>query len=254
MNPADCLHPASRGLPEGGAVRGKPSRLCLPGLKGTTVRVRNLALWLSIAAHVVVFSVLCCAKLSTVLPAPPPLVEVEFVEIPGPKGGGGSPQPVAARPQPAAPLPQPRTVALPDPAAPPASGAASVSVQSAAMGGSGGGSGGGQGTGSGTSVGSGTGQGGIAVDRMPVPVRQIKPRYPMSARRMGQSGQVLLRLFVDQEGAVREVNVVRAEPAGVFEDAAVEAVRRWQFTPAVSRGAAVGMWMTLPVRFALDER
>jgi protein TonB len=103
-------------------------------------------------------------------------------------------------------------------------------------------------------VGSGTGQGGIAVDRMPVPERQIKPRYPMSARRMGQSGQVLLRLFVDAEGAVREVNVVRAEPPGVFENASVEAVRRWRFSPALARGAAVGMWMTLPVRFSLEDR
>jgi protein TonB len=89
---------------------------------------------------------------------------------------------------------------------------------------------------------------------MPTPGRQIKPRYPMSARRMGQSGQVLLRLFVDQEGAVREVNVVRAEPAGVFDEAAVEAARKWHFSPAMSRGVPVGMWMTLPVRFSLEDR
>ena len=269
LDSAEGLHPSSHTLPEGGLVRSKPSRLCLPGLKGKTVRVRNLALWLSIVAHAAVIGVLCTAKLATELPAPPTLVEVEFVEISGPKGGGGNPAPalLASKGQ-AAPAQAPQAVPLPDPAsrqtaqpaatATPASGLAAASSQGAVAGGngggSGGGSGGGQGTGVGTSVGSGTGQGGSAVDRMPTPVRQPKPRYPMSARRMGQSGQVLLRLFVDQEGAVREVSVVRAEPAGVFDEAAVEAARKWHFSPAMSRGAAVGMWMTLPVRFSLEDR
>ncbi|MHC1700761.1 MAG: energy transducer TonB [Humidesulfovibrio sp.] len=265
LDSADGLHPASHTLPEGGTVRSRPSRLCLPGLKGKTVRVRNLALWLSIVAHAAVIGVLCTAKLATELPEPPTLVEVEFVEIPGPKGGGGSPAPALPAPKgQAAPAQASQAVPLPDPTsrqtAQPAisaaqvSGMAAASSQGAVAGGSGGGSGGGQSTGVGTSVGSGTGQGGIAVDRMPIPVRQPKPRYPMSARRMGQSGQVLLRLFVDQEGAVREVNVVRAEPAGVFDEAAVEAARKWQFSPAMSRGATVGMWMTLPVRFSLEDR
>ena len=264
LDSAEGLHPASHTLPEGGTVRNRPSSLCLPGLKGKTVRVRNLALWLSIVAHAAVIGALCTAKLATELPAPPALVEVEFVEIPGPKGGGN---PAPALPAPrgqAASAPAPQTVPLPDPASrnmaqpvttsAPATGIAAISSQGAVSGGSGGGSGGGQGTGSGTAMGSGTGQGGIAVDRMPTPVRQPKPRYPMSARRMGHSGQVLLRLFVDQEGAVREVNVMRAEPAGVFEDAAVEAARKWHFSPAMSRGVAVGMWMTLPVRFSLEDR
>lgn len=268
MDSSECLHPASLALPEGGASCRKPSRLCLPGLKGKTVRVRSLALGLSIVAHVAVFGVLCTANLARQLPAPPPLVEVEFVEIPGPKGGG-SPAPALPAPKgQAASAPAPQAVPLPDPAsrqtaqpaatATPASGAPAAPAQGSVPGGSGpgsgGGSGGGQGSGVGDSIGSGTGQGGIAVDRMPTPVRQIKPRYPLAARRMGQSGQVLLRLFVDPEGAVREVNVVRAEPSGVFEVAAMEAVRKWHFSPAMSRGVAVGMWMTLPVRFSLEDR
>jgi len=265
LDSADCLLPASHALPEGGTVCSRPSSLRLPGLKGKTVRVHNLALWLSLAAHVVVLGALCIPRLATELPAPPLLVEVEFVEIAAPKGGGGCPAPALPAPKgQAASAPAPQTVPLPDPvsrnmaqpvtSSAPVTGMAATSSQGVVSGGSGGGSGGGQGTGAGTSVGSGTGQGGIAVDRMPIPVRQLKPRYPMGARRRGQSGQVLLRLYVDEEGAVREVNVVRAEPAGVFEEVAVEAVRKWHFSPAMSRGAAVGMWMTLPVRFSLEGR
>jgi len=218
---------------------------------------------------------LLVSRLPTAPPVPPPLINVDFVEIPGARGGGGGPAPLPAGKM-ATPALAPKTSPAPNvalrqqtlsqavsPSAPAASASAaaaltpssSASDEGRGQGGdSRGGSGGGQGTGSGASVGGGSGQGGVAVDRMPTPLRQVKPRYPMAARRMGQSGQVLLRLFVDQEGAVREVTVVRAEPSGVFEDAAVEAVRKWRFFPAVAHGAAVGVWMTLPVRFSLDER
>ena len=264
MDESLALSQVVEGLAEPLPVRRSRARLRLPGTT-RDIRVRTLALCAATGLHVVLLGGLVAARLSAPLSAPKPLVEVEFVEIAGAKGGGGSPAPAlpVARGQ-VAPAPAPQVVSLPDPAsrqtaqpamsAAPVSGLGAASSQGAVAGGSGSGSGGGQGTGVGTSVGSGTGQGGIAVDRMPIPVRQPKPRYPMSARRMGQSGQVLLRLFVDPEGAVREVNVVRAEPSGIFEDAAVEAARKWRFEPAVSRGVAVGMWMTLPVRFALDDR
>ena len=91
------------------------------------------------------------------------------------------------------------------------------------------------------------------MDRMPVALRRIKPGYPMSARRRGITGQVLLRIFVDAEGGVREVQVQAAEPPGVFEGKAVEAARKWRFEPAMHKGTPVGVWMTLPVRFALER-
>lgn len=271
MNGLEALHPASGSLPEGGAVRRARARLRLPGT-ARSIRVRSLALGISVALHLLAFGALAAARLAAPLPVPPALVEVEFVEIPGPRGGGGNPA-QTSRGKAAASVPRaaPLTNLAPRPSTPPAQAvapaaapasvaASSVSPTGAAAptggsdGGSGGGSGGGQGTGTGISAGSGTGQGGVAVDRMPTPLRQLKPRYPMAARRLGQSGQVQLRLYVDQQGAVREVTVVRAEPAGVFEDAALEAVRKWRFEPAMFKGAPVGVWMSLPVRFSLDER
>ncbi len=251
-------------FPQSGPARR--TRLRLP-FTGRTVPVRTLAVGVSAAAHALLLGALLFARLAEPLPVPQPLVEVEFVEIAGPKGGGGSPAPAvpvtASTPAPKAP----QAVAIPDPAArrveaPPAPSAPQAApatttgtgATAASTGGSGGGTGGGQGTGSGQSVGSGTGQGGIAVDRMPVAVKRVKPVYPMDARRRGISGQVTLRLYVDAEGGVREVQVQAAEPAGVFEEKAVEAARKWRFEPAVFKGAPVGVWMTLPVRFALEGR
>lgn len=265
VNDTRGLRPGFGALPDGGCFRRARSRVRFPGTS-KTLRVRNLALWLSIAAHTALLGGMLAAGMPSA-PSSPPHINVEFVEIPGARGGGGAATQVtpgkpsapapAAKADAAPPLPSPQSVASAlthGAAAEPL--ARTSAMQGVAAGGQGSdsGSGGGQGSGMGASAGVGTGQGGVAVDRMPVPVRPVKPRYPMAARRAGQGGQVLLRLFVDQEGAVREVTVVRADPPGVFEDAALEAVRKWRFSPAVAHGAVVGMWMTLPVRFALDER
>lgn len=263
----ESLHPVSDTPHRDDACR-KPAHFFLPGFGGRPLRVRHLALCLSVAAHVLLLGLLFSARLNTPPPDPPLLIDIELVEIPGLRGGGGQPITAAPAPKDFARVPRPQAVPVPDRRAkqastpapaqtveertPPADGPSAANAGS--PGGSGGGVGGGQGTGAGTATGSGTGQGGIAVNRMPVPVRTVKPRYPMSARRMGQSGQVLLRIHVDRDGSVREVTVVQADPPGVFENAAVDAVRKWHFTPALSRGTTVSMWITLPIRFALDER
>lgn len=276
LNDTEALHPASGSLPKGGAAPHSRARLRVP-CTARTVRVRTLAMAVSLMAHLLILGILAGANLAVELPAPAPLIEIDMVELPGAKGGGnggGHAAPVRA----AARVQTPAAVALPSPTAPPApkaeqrpqsvspttapaASATTPAGTTATTGGSvtgpGGGSGigpsGGSGGGAGTSVGSGTGQGGVAVDRMPVALRRIKPSYPMSARRRGITGQVLLRIFVDAEGGVREVQVQAAEPPGVFEEKAVEAARKWRFEPALHKGAPVGVWMTLPVRFALEQ-
>jgi protein TonB len=260
----ESLHPASNALPEGGPGPRVRSRLRLPWT-ARTIRVRSLALWVSLCIHAALFAVLCASRLDAPPQEAPPLIDIEFVEIPGPKGGGGHAPAAAPSAKAFARLPAPQAVAVPHPAArqapapDPAQALAATAAPANAAGGgsssgSGGGTGGGQGTGAGAAVGGGGGQGGIAVDRMPVVVRKVKPVYPMDARRRGISGQVTLRLYVDAEGGVREVQVQSAEPSGIFEEKAVEAARKWRFEPAVFKGAPVGVWMTLPVRFALGER
>jgi len=87
---------------------------------------------------------------------------------------------------------------------------------------------------------------------MPVAVRRVKPAYPAAARRQGLTGRVVLRVQVNAEGTVSDLRVESADPAGVFETQAVEAVRQWRFRPAVRQGAPVAVWFLLPIRFALE--
>jgi protein TonB len=61
----------------------------------------------------------------------------------------------------------------------------------------------------------------------------VPPPYPHFARKRGITGQVWIRLLVSEKGQVMETKVIRAEPAGVFEEAVLGCVEQWRFSPAV---------------------
>lgn len=69
----------------------------------------------------------------------------------------------------------------------------------------------------------------------PRPVHVVQPRYPSDALRSGITGRVDLEFRVDTDGKVRDVRVLDAQPAGVFDRAAIAALQQWQFeVPAAS--------------------
>lgn len=78
-----------------------------------------------------------------------------------------------------------------------------------------------------------------------VPLLRIPPLYPRRALRDGREGSVRVLLSIDETGAVVDVSVVKSRPAGVFEAAAIEAVRQWRFKPTLVDGQPVshkGLW------------
>ena len=79
------------------------------------------------------------------------------------------------------------------------------------------------------------------------------PRYPAAARKSGTTGTVTLQIHVDEHGAVTDVRVVDSTPAGLFDDAAIEAARRFTFDPAVTAdGGPVASWVRQTIRFTLE--
>jgi periplasmic protein TonB len=91
------------------------------------------------------------------------------------------------------------------------------------------------------------------VDQAPSPIRKVEPEFPPAARRMGVGGSVVVRFLVKADGSVGEASVVRAEPGGVFERNALEAVGKWRFKPGLHRGEAVATWVVLSVQFRLSK-
>lgn len=63
----------------------------------------------------------------------------------------------------------------------------------------------------------------------PVPVHINQPIYPHAALLRGIEGQVVIEFGLSTGGGVLEPHVVSAEPAGVFDKAAIEAIRTWRY-------------------------
>lgn len=85
------------------------------------------------------------------------------------------------------------------------------------------------------------------------PRSRPKPRYPRIAQRQGIEGFVTLRLRIDATGRVEDAVVVKSEPDGVFDDAALATGRRYRFTPARRGGEAVATTLQQTIRFELQK-
>jgi len=79
-----------------------------------------------------------------------------------------------------------------------------------------------------------------------------KPVYPDSARRRSRQGRVILRVEVGPDGAAGTVAVDESSGDADLDAAALDAVRRWRFRPALRNGFPVAAQVRVPVRFALQ--
>lgn len=77
------------------------------------------------------------------------------------------------------------------------------------------------------------------------------PLYPESARRKLQEGLVLLDVLIDQSGEVTEVNLTKSSQVKALDQAAIEAVKKWQFNPAMANHKSVESKVQIPIRFKL---
>jgi len=73
--------------------------------------------------------------------------------------------------------------------------------------------------------------------------------YPQRAYQERTRGRVTLRILISQRGSVDEVTVLESEPRGMFEEAALDAVRSLQFSPAMRFGQRVKSQKTIEVEF-----
>jgi protein TonB len=83
--------------------------------------------------------------------------------------------------------------------------------------------------------------------------RYVAPTYPAQALARGQSGEVRVRVTVDTDGRVTDVLVLSASPPGVFDQAAVKAVRKWRFEPVIKDGRAVEASVATTILFQPDD-
>ncbi|MGY0558938.1 MULTISPECIES: TonB family protein [unclassified Lysobacter] len=80
-----------------------------------------------------------------------------------------------------------------------------------------------------------------------------RPSYPAEAATQGIGGKVNLVINVDAQGLPADIQVESAEPAGVFDQAAVDAARNWRFEPKIENGKPVASRIRVPVEFDPDR-
>lgn len=79
----------------------------------------------------------------------------------------------------------------------------------------------------------------LADASVPRPLSTPSPDYPAAALRAGAGGNVVLRIEVGADGRPGSVEVVASSRNRELDRAAVRAVRRWRFQPAMRDGVAV---------------
>jgi protein TonB len=73
-------------------------------------------------------------------------------------------------------------------------------------------------------------------DRGCIPQVRIQPDYPLKARQSKIEGYVDVEFTVASNGSVRNAVVIGAEPARIFESAALQAVSNWKYSPRIEDG------------------
>lgn len=89
--------------------------------------------------------------------------------------------------------------------------------------------------------------GAIGLDPPPRPLSDIEQLIPEAAGSRG--GTVVLRLFINEQGAVDRAEVLRSTPAGLFDATALEAASRARFSPGYLGGVPVKSQVTFEVQY-----
>jgi protein TonB len=97
-------------------------------------------------------------------------------------------------------------------------------------------------------------QGPVRVAQLPEPphkIGDVRPVYPEIARAAHKEGTVILEAVLDPTGRVTQLRVIRSEP--LLDQAALDAVRQWRYSPSMFYGKPVSVLMTITVRFTLQQ-
>jgi protein TonB len=86
--------------------------------------------------------------------------------------------------------------------------------------------------------------------KAPTKVKDAKPVYPAIAQSARVQGVVIIEATIGPDGTVRDAKVLRSIP--LLDQAALDAVKQWQYTPTLLNGVPVPVIMTVTVNFTLQ--
>ena len=81
----------------------------------------------------------------------------------------------------------------------------------------------------------------------PIKMNDVKPVYPAIAQNAGVTGAVIIEATIGPDGKVIDAKVLRSIP--LLDQAALDAVRQWEYRPTILNGVAVPVIMTVTINF-----
>jgi protein TonB len=87
--------------------------------------------------------------------------------------------------------------------------------------------------------------------KAPVVLKRVAPTYPEMARRARLNGFVILECIIDQNGRIRDARVLRSSSLA-FEQPALDAIQKWEFSPGSLDGKPVNVQFDLTVNFRVN--
>ncbi|HKY20837.1 MAG TPA: energy transducer TonB [Vicinamibacterales bacterium] len=86
--------------------------------------------------------------------------------------------------------------------------------------------------------------------KVPTRIKNVVPTYPRIARENKVQGMVMIQATIGVDGRVENAEVLRSIP--LLDQAALEAVRAWEYTPTLLNGTPTPVIMTVTVQFTLN--
>jgi protein TonB len=84
--------------------------------------------------------------------------------------------------------------------------------------------------------------------RPPIRIKDVNPIYPAIAQSARVQGDVVIEATIDEEGKVADARVVKSVP--LLDQAALDAVKQWEYRPSLLNGVPTPVVTTVTVRFA----
>jgi TonB family protein len=83
----------------------------------------------------------------------------------------------------------------------------------------------------------------------PMLVKEVKPAYPEIAAASGVEADVVLLVYIDENGNVTHAVVQGSSGFPAMDDEAVKAAKKCKFEPALQNGQPVAVWYSLVMEF-----
>ncbi|NDB69851.1 MAG: energy transducer TonB [Methylocystaceae bacterium] len=78
------------------------------------------------------------------------------------------------------------------------------------------------------------------------------PTYPPLSRRLGEQGNIMLSVYVNEQGKAETVNIKKSSGFKRLDNAAIESVKRWRFIAAKQQEQLIASWVQVPIKFILE--